>query len=899
MWDAVVQFVAEMWKDSPAETGALAFAIIAGIGAAIWKIFEFLSARRASRDSQTTPSKMTSATSAKSMDGDAADRNLTKNQQIVRGGSLVQSHEGDVAGRDLNKGDQVLRIDIVRELHIHHERVAAEKSTPSGHTEAAVLAPGPAPTLPGKPIVSIARLPVTGKELFGREEQLAALEAAWGNPATNVISIVAPGGVGKSALVNHWLDGMCADGWRGAERVYGWSFYSQGARRDGTASADAFIGQALADFGDGDPDAGSPFQKGERLARLIRGARTLLVLDGLEPLQDPSDGRLRDPALASVLRELAADNPGLCVATTRQRLADLESHPKAAPEIDLETLNEDAGARYLRSLGVTGNDGELRAASREFGGHALALKLLGNFLREAHGGDAAMRRHVALLEEDAAEGGHAWRGMASYEARLNPVEAAAVRLLGLLDRPADRAAVAALRRPPAIPGLTEELTSVADAVWNRALTRLRDAGLVAADDGSGALDAHPLVREYFARRLREEAPKAWRDGNGRLFDYFKDSVEDRPDTREGLEPLFAAVIHGCRAGRFRESYDDVLKRRIDRLNEAFAVKKLGLFGSRLGALAGFFDVPWSKPLAALPKNIRASMLHEAGFCLRALGRLADAEAPMIASLKAQIDDLEVWENAAIAASNLSQLRLNLGFVAAAISDAERAVDYADRSGVAFQRMTKRVALADALAQTGRTEEAERVFELAEAMQKQQQPDYPFLFSFQGFLYCDLLLDLGGAVEVRERVGTTLEWTRGQEYLLDIALDQLSLGRATAALGEAGATVHLDAAVDCLRQAGTIHHLPRGLLARADFRRRLGDRVGAVRDLREALDIAERIGARLFEADARLGFAQLEADGGDIAAARNHLEAARKLVADTGYHRRDRDLVDLDAQLAGN
>jgi serine/threonine protein kinase len=53
--------------------------------------------------------------------------------------------------------------------------------------------------------ISIARLPITGSDLFGREEDIAFLDRAWANKDVNVITIVAWAGVGKSTLVNHWL----------------------------------------------------------------------------------------------------------------------------------------------------------------------------------------------------------------------------------------------------------------------------------------------------------------------------------------------------------------------------------------------------------------------------------------------------------------------------------------------------------------------------------------------------------------------------------------------------------------------------------------------------------------------------------------------------------------------
>jgi hypothetical protein len=126
--------------------------------------------------------------------------------------------------------------------------------------------------------VSVARLPVTGSELFGREEEIAFLDAAWANPDVNVVTIVAWAGVGKSTLVNHWLRRMAVDQYRCAEHVFGWSFYRQGASGE-TSSADEFLDAALTWFGDPDPRLGTAWEKGERLARLIAHRRTLLVLD--------------------------------------------------------------------------------------------------------------------------------------------------------------------------------------------------------------------------------------------------------------------------------------------------------------------------------------------------------------------------------------------------------------------------------------------------------------------------------------------------------------------------------------------------------------------------------------------------------------------------------------------
>ena len=109
--------------------------------------------------------------------------------------------------------------------------------------------------------ISIARLPVTGAELFGREAELQLLDEAWENPNTNVVCFIAWGGVGKTSLINHWLKRrMARDNYRGAVQVLGWSFFSQGTRKR-AASADLFIDWGLRWFGDAYPNAGSPWDK--------------------------------------------------------------------------------------------------------------------------------------------------------------------------------------------------------------------------------------------------------------------------------------------------------------------------------------------------------------------------------------------------------------------------------------------------------------------------------------------------------------------------------------------------------------------------------------------------------------------------------------------------------------
>jgi hypothetical protein len=786
--------------------------------------------------------------------------------------------------------------------------------------------------------------------LVGRDDELTMLAEAWEKacraerPRPNVITFVALGGEGKTSVVAHWLAGLAGRNWPGCDAAFAWSFYSQGSAEQSAASSDLFLAEALRFFGDAETAASpaSAVDKGKRLARLVGERRALLILDGLEPLQypptSPLRGELKDHGMSALLKGLAARNDSLCVVTTRYSVPDLKAFWRStAPETRLLRLSKDAGVQLLWRLGVRGTRKEAEALVEDVKGHALTLGLIGKYLKEAHGSDIRRRDRVTLREANSEElGGHAFHVMDAYcrwleaDGKGGPRALTILRLLGLFDRPASADCVAALRQPPAIPGLTEELAGRDETAFNLALSRLEEARLLTTNrDAAGvvlAIDAHPLLREYFACRLREERPEAFQAGHRRLYEHLCKTEEGENPTLEDLQPLYQAVAHGCLAG-MQQACANLYYDRICRRAESYAVHKLGAFGAELGAVACFFDTPWTTVASSLSAPDQAWLVNEAAVRLRAVGRLAEAQAPLRAAL-GRVIELEDWKNAAIGGGSLSQLGCTLGDVAQAVEDARHAVTYADRSGDAFQRMARRTDQADPLHAAGRQAEAEALFREAEGMQAERQPEYPVVYSLQGFRFCDLLLavperaawrsapppdteaPLKDCREVERRATQTLEWVTSQNWLLDIALDHLSLGRAALFIwllghGKAGRTAeYLAAAVDGLRRAGQQDHLPRSLLTRAWSHRTQGADALAIADLDEAYEIAERGPMRLHLADIHLYRCRLfhsanpypwAADiDGKPRGPKDDLAAARKLIEQCGYWRRREELEDAEA-----
>lgn len=785
---------------------------------------------------------------------------------------------------------------------------------PAGESDEPRVEPVPAkgPRGTGAAKISLGRLPVTGSDLFGRDEHLRRLDEAWANRDAHVVSFVAWGGVGKSALVNHWLARMARDDYRGASHVYGWSFYSQGTT-DRAVSADQFIEAALVFFGDTDPNRGSPWEKGERLARLVGRRSTLLVLDGLEPLQfppGPDEGRLKEQSMQALLRGLAAHNEGLCVISTRVRVTDLADYEGGTvTRTDLENLSPEAGAQVLAAQGVRGTKAELELASREFDGHSLALTLLGSYLSDVYGGDITRRTEVRGLEDDERHGHHAQRVMTSYERWFGEgPELSVLRMLGLFNRPADKGSIDALRAAPAIPELTDALQGMSEPVWRRTVSKLRRARLLAERDDlhPDTLDAHPLVREHFEFQLKRTNPEAWREGNSRLYEHLRDTAKEFPDTVEEMAPLYAAVAHGCAAARHQEALDEVHWRRIRRGSEAFSIRIIGAYGAELAALGSFFVLPWEQPVLTLSEGDKAFVLSAAGFALRALGRSVEAIPPLQASLKMHLLHKD-WTNAATVASNISEIYLLIGDIRQALSYAEKSIEMADQGDDSFFQMSTRTTLADALYHAGRLPESEDIFRETEEMQRKRQPSLPLLYSLGGFRYCALLLHQGKYKEVETRASQTFKWSKRVKgvSVLDVALNHLSWGLALLLQAQnqthkdfTPATEYLNQAMTRLRQANTLDQLPRGLLARVQLQRIKGEYDQARIDLDEAMSIATRGEMGLHQADCHLEYAQLylAKETRDVGKAREHLEKAREMIEQMGYHLRDEAVKEIGAEL---
>ncbi|MFT4929142.1 MAG: tetratricopeptide (TPR) repeat protein, partial [Phenylobacterium sp.] len=357
----------------------------------------------------------------------------------------------------------------------------------------------------------------------------------------------------------------------------------------------------------------------------------------------------------------------------------------------------------------------------------------------------------------------------------------------------------------------------------------------------------------------------------------------------------------------------------------YILRQLGAFDSFISVLSNFFAVPWQTVHAEFDSHDKAILLGTAGGVLRAVGRLFEATQPMKASLDMFVEQ-EDWQQSAINASNLSELSVTLGEVTDAVKYGEQSVTFADKSDDGFEMEARRTVHADALFQSGEDQAAQNQFIEAEAMQQKRQPGYTFLYSIQGYRFCELLLALGQYQQVLKRAQTNIEISKRHHWLLHIALDQLTIGKAlkqqviTETLVDfTEAQSWFDKVITGLRQAGQQDYLPLGLLARADLHRLQNNFTQCWTDLDETRDIASHSSMLLHLTDYHLSAcrtinAQLAAqpeansqtefsiidNGKNLRLSKaelqtrftHHLTTATELVNQTGYHRRDDELIAL-------
>ncbi|NJN16159.1 MAG: AAA family ATPase [Oscillochloris sp.] len=393
---------------------------------------------------------------------------------------------------------------------------------------------------PARSSLDEAPLPLTS--FIGRHAELQDLIAQLCDPNCRLLSVVGPGGIGKTRLALEVTARLGTSCTAGAVFVA-----LQGA------SSPIHIPGAIARAldltlsGDGDP--------WNRLAHLLRERELMLVLDNFEHVSDGA------PWLAALLH--AAPKLKLLV-TSREALKLQEEwlYPLGGlglpdAESDFEAGNTDAVQLFVararqnrRNFSPADDYDQIARICHMVGGMPLAIELAAAWIATLSCAEiaAAIAHNLTFLETS----------MRNLPARHRSVMVVFDQTWAQLDRDVQRV----LMRLSMLPGgFTSEAAAAIAGATPALLARLLDQALLRRDSG-GRYRFHELIRQYAARHLQnsgEFASEVW-ESCGRYYGQFLAGLHELYERGEDRR---AIVMLEVERDNFRSAWPAILAQTAD------------------------------------------------------------------------------------------------------------------------------------------------------------------------------------------------------------------------------------------------------------------------------------------------------------------------------------------------
>jgi tetratricopeptide (TPR) repeat protein len=658
----------------------------------------------------------------------------------------------------------------------------------------------------------------------GRAEELARLDRWAADPQVALVGVSAWGGAGKTALVTHWVQHAGGPARRpGVRGVFGWSFYADPSAERWAHGLLAWAWQdlGLRQAGTGRPAAG--------VLALLRSVPLLLVLDGLEVVQEgPAGdgfGRLLDGTLREVLAGACQlEHRGLVVLTSRFPFADLEGYDGGrARMLDVPPFTPAEGSALLAAGGgdwLVG--GQRRALVRAVDGHALATGVLAGLLaaRPPARDLAALRAELAAATRTDTR---VRRVLDYYAARLAEPDRYLLAAVSLFARPVPATAALAVAGHDAFGSRL--------AGWTPAMVRaaVRDRlGGLASWYPDGTISAHPLVRDTFRPLGMDAAGTA---AETSLSGLPAGTVTSRADARRVVEAIELLLD----ADEWQPA-DDIYRNRSGQ-----PPVWLTLPAARLGqrAAAAFVATPARRAACATHLDSGRLGVYLAGLGLFATnaGDLATAPEYLRMTIRHNRDAGDA-ANLAISLYNLADCLGQLGQVGPARDAADEALTAAENVDNRRQIRNSRACVGWMAALAGDVAAAERQFLAADQIQVADDPDGDHLYPMNGTQWAEWLARTGRPGPAQALTGRNAEISRKNGRNVDVARCDRVLGRLALAAGDpAAAGRHLAAAAGCFRDGDFLTELAITLTDLADCARARGDLAAAERHVAEAISIA--------------------------------------------------------------
>ena len=323
--------------------------------------------------------------------------------------------------------------------------------------------------------------------LVGRTDELALLRRWVLDEGCRLVAVLGMGGIGKTSLTAKLAQEVAP----GFERIYWRSLRDAPPVSDWLAGAIGFLS---------DQQRVPPAAESERLARLLqllRERRCLLVLDNSETLFEPGQrqGRYRTgmAGYGRLLLDVGDTSHRSClVLTSREAPPELPAlADDAVRTLQLGGLGVDEAQVLLAPKQLDGTAQQWAELNARFGGNGLALKVIGESIRELFAGE------IGSFLDEAGAGrvfGGIRRLLADQVDRSSALEQQVLRGLAVKREPVQMAAILAALGPLAGRGAVLEAI---EALRRRSLVERAEAV------GPAAFTLQSVVLEYVTDRLVE------------------------------------------------------------------------------------------------------------------------------------------------------------------------------------------------------------------------------------------------------------------------------------------------------------------------------------------------------------------------------------------------------------
>ncbi len=702
----------------------------------------------------------------------------------------------------------------------------------------------------------------------GREAKLEELKKWLESPVTpdRVISLVAAGGAGKTALVDKAVHQAKLSDRTG---VFVWSFYED-------SHTDAFLRAAHLYFtGEKDTPSGGML---ERLQLALSGdAPHILILDGLERVQSEGEprrrGELEDLQLKRLVRGLAGGvGSARALATSRFPLVDLDDWTGAGHRaIVLDDLERSVAFDVLRAWKVKGDDSALARLLEPLnvGGfyHALSVAVLGSYLGNFAGGDPSRAPEFSL--EDAKESDPKARRLnrilEQYAKALTPAERDLLARLSLFPRGVKIEILAWIVQCGG--EVAGALIGLADHQLVKHLERLKGLGLVFRyeTDRQAVYSAHPFLRQFF-RNLLGTKPESVHESVRAML---APSLEARPETK----PRDPAIL---------DQYELLIEETLlaGGVQEAFDLYWHGLGSYRnLGVVVGESVrglrilerfVPqddFSRIKPQLSPRDQSALVNAFGLFAEYLGDLARARRALAHGRRLDADASDQTSESR-AAQNLAEVELFAGHFRQALEYSECAVslasqaqdEFATGNSLAF-RATSHFFLGD-------------ITPAAADFQRATELEGKPLYSLRGTQEAECKLLRGDRPGARRQTQANREIAVRMDWNADLCRCNALLARLLLPDDPAQADQHLQDARAFASRSGSVELQLRCFHAACEIHLHLGDYPQAIAEAEAGILLADTCGFERSSIDLRLALAETLLAAGD---ARKALQNARNAL----------------------